>query len=396
MEEEFRSSKVYKTLENSGSYVAEKLAQGLGKAAEGIDGALNGINQNRRNVPPPAGNYQQPGGPRPGYYRYQQGAPGPQNGQPVPPPYNAPPGPGQPPRQAPQGYGYQYQAPPQPGAPRTTSTRTGAPPYRPQPGAPRANGSQPRPGAQGVPGTPPPMKNQKVRQAPPPQMPQMKMVRKPSAAKYYITGGTAILYALTLPLYEPAHFAIFAAVLVMMFLLSGAVFRGKKQFVPVESEKPREEPKKEEKPSNTGNPEVDKIIDEGSEYLKKLRAANAAIPDESLSECIDRMERSSEDIFKYISANPVKAPQIRKFMNYYLPTTLKLLGSYQRLAGQSVKGENITSTMFNIAGMMHTVADAFEKQLDSLFSDEAMDISADITVFETMLKQEGFVEEKKG
>ena len=82
-------------------------------------------------------------------------------------------------------------------------------------------------------------------------------------------------------------------------------------------------------------------------------------------------------------------------MNYYLPTTLKLLGSYQRLSAQNVKGENITSTLFNIAGMMHTVADAFEKQLDSLYAEEAMDISADITVFETLLKQEGFVDEDK-
>ena len=55
----------------------------------------------------------------------------------------------------------------------------------------------------------------------------------------------------------------------------------------------------------------------------------------------------------------------------------------------------IPSTLFNIAGMMHTVADAFEKQLDSLYAEEAMDISADITVFETLLKQEGFVEEEK-
>lgn len=73
---------------------------------------------------------------------------------------------------------------------------------------------------------------------------------------------------------------------------------------------------------------------------------------------------------------------------------MKLLNTYQRLSAQSVKGENITSTMFNIAGMMHTVADAFEKQLDSLFTDEAMDVSADISVFETLLKQEGFVEDK--
>ena len=73
----------------------------------------------------------------------------------------------------------------------------------------------------------------------------------------------------------------------------------------------------------------------------------------------------------------------------------ELLGSYQRLSAQNVKGENITSTLFNIAGMMHTVADAFEKQLDSLYAEEAMDISADITVFETLLKQEGFVDEDK-
>ena len=192
--------------------------------------------------------------------------------------------------------------------------------------------------------------------------------------------------------------AVLAAVLVLVFLGSSALFKGKKEFVPIQPEKPKEEPKKEpekEEKSHTGNPEVDKIIDEGREYLKKLRAADDAIPDETLSEDITRMERASADIFRYIADHPEKAPQIRKFMNYYLPTTLKLLGSYQRLSAQNVKGENITSTLFNIAGMMHTVADAFEKQLDSLYAEEAMDISADITVFETLLKQEGFVDEDK-
>ena len=201
-----------------------------------------------------------------------------------------------------------------------------------------------------------------------------------------------------LNIFSSSHFVIFAAVLVLVFLVSGALFKGKKEFVPIEPEKPKEEPKKEpekEEKSHTGNPEVDKIIDEGREYLKKLRAADDAIPDETLSEDITRMERASADIFRYIADHPEKAPQIRKFMNYYLPTTLKLLGSYQRLSAQNVKGENITSTLFNIAGMMHTVADAFEKQLDSLYAEEAMDISADITVFETLLKQEGFVDEDK-
>jgi len=226
----------------------------------------------------------------------------------------------------------------------------------------------------------------------------MKVVRRGSPAKFYITGAAAVLYSQMFPMYNGFHFGIFALVLVLVFLGSAALFKGKKEFVPIEPEpvKPKEpeKPKEEEKPSRTGNPEVDKLIDEGNGYLRKLRAANDAIPDEALSECIERMERASADIFNYIAQHPGKAPQIRKFMNYYLPTTLKLLGSYERLSKQSVKGENITSTMFNIAGMMHTVADAFEKQLDSLFTDEAMDISADITVFESMLEQEGFVEDK--
>ena len=114
-----------------------------------------------------------------------------------------------------------------------------------------------------------------------------------------------------------------------------------------------------------------------------------------ISRRIDQLEDATGKIIDQVVAHPEKLPQIRKFMNYYLPTTLKLLGSYQRLSAQNVKGENITSTLFNIAGMMHTVADAFEKQLDSLYAEEAMDISADITVFETLLKQEGFVDEDK-
>ena len=227
--------------------------------------------------------------------------------------------------------------------------------------------------------------------------PQMKLVRKGSPAKFYITGAAALFYAMNYPLYEISHFIIFGLVLAGVFLLSGKLFKGKKEFVPMEPEKPKakEKPRQEEKPSQTGNPEVDKIILEGREYLKKLRAANDAIPEETLSEDIDRMERASADIFRFVADHPEKAPQIRKFMNYYLPTTLKLLNSYQRLSAQSVRGENITSTMFNIAGMMHTVANAFEKQLDALFTDEAMDVSADISVFETILKQEGFVEETR-
>lgn len=418
LEEEFRSSQLYQTLSGSGSFVAEKVAQGLGKAAEGIDRAVKGAPP----FPPgPNGSNGTPGGfPGPG------NMPGPQPGGPFPGagrpnPQNGPrPGQGMPPQGGPTG------APRPGGFPGTQSTRG-------TPGAPTGNGQSPQGGQpngyyhyrytppqppkqkarktnyrQPFEGPMPPQQNaayphagraQNVKPVPPPKM---KIVRRHSVAKYYITGVTALLYALTVPMTQPSHFIVFAIVEVLIFLLSAALFRGKKVFVPdEEAEKkteapPKEKPKEPEeaKPTRTGDPEVDKLIDEGNGYLKKLHEANDAIPDEALSDSIERMERASSDIFRYIAENPEKSSQIRKFMNYYLPTTLKLLDSYRKLSSQNVKGETVTNTMFNIAGMMHTVADAFEKQLDSLFSEEAMDISADITVFETLLRQEGYVGDK--
>ena len=76
-------------------------------------------------------------------------------------------------------------------------------------------------------------------------------------------------------------------------------------------------------------------------------------------------------------------------MGYYLPTTLKLLKAYETLDKQGVKGENILSSMHDVEMMMDTIIAAFEKQLDNLFQEEALDISSDISVLETMLAQEG-------
>lgn len=398
VEEELRSSQVYRTLTGSGIPLAGKLAQGLGKAAQGVDSALTGVfpvvkKAARSAVYRQAGWQQNPAGQaQPGQPYAQQGQ-NPQNTQYAQNTQRAP-GAGQQgtaPSQAGQDagyyrYSYQYRYTPQGSAPQQGQSQQA---QRPAGGQQQPQGQQVQHPAQGQ-----PHPAQAATQQP------MKLVHTGSPAKFYLTGGAAILYALVGPMDQPYHFLLFAVVLVLVFLLSSVLFKGKKKFVPIEPEKPKEEPKpkqeeKEEEASSTGDPEVDKLIQEGKEYLKKLRAADDAIPDETLSADITRMEKASADIFRFIGEHPEKAPEIRKFMNYYLPTTLKLLNSYQRLSSQSVKGETISSTLFNIAGMMHTVADAFEKQLDSLFADEAMDISADITVFETLLKQEGFVEETK-
>ena len=88
-------------------------------------------------------------------------------------------------------------------------------------------------------------------------------------------------------------------------------------------------------------------------------------------------------------AQPAKLSQIRKFMNYYLPTTLKLLNAYDRMDSTGVSGDNISGTKGKIEDMLTTICTAFDKQLDALYGEEALDISTDITVMEQMLAREG-------
>lgn len=364
-ETEFRTSQVYKTLTESGGNIANAIADGIGKATGAIDHAVNGVVSGVNGAVNQNG--QRGGTNVNGQQNSRPGAPGSapvQNGDAVPPGVK---------------YNYQSQYTKPPAAPHQGRHKTPPPSQFHRSNTVYAPPQRPAPAAK-QPGVP--------MQA----NPNMKMVREPSVAKYWITGITAFLYALFGKLYEPSHFIIFALVLIGVFALSSILFKGKKKFIAVPKEEPKPEPV-----SKTGNPEVDKIIEDGNQYIAKMRKANDAIPDADLSECIDRMEQSSKAIFEYISGNPDKAPQIRKFMNYYLPTTMKLLESYQRLDSQVVKGENISGTMEDIERMLYTIAGAFEKQLDALFSEEAMDISTDISVFESMLKQEGFVspEEQK-
>jgi 5-bromo-4-chloroindolyl phosphate hydrolysis protein len=104
------------------------------------------------------------------------------------------------------------------------------------------------------------------------------------------------------------------------------------------------------------------------------------------------LEEATAKIVGYVAEHPEKLPQIRKFMNYYLPTTLKLLNAYDRMGTAGVSGENIDGTMGKIETMMETVVSAFHKQLDALFQDEAMDIASDITVMENLMAQEGLTD----
>ena len=125
--------------------------------------------------------------------------------------------------------------------------------------------------------------------------------------------------------------------------------------------------------------------------MKELRRINDAIPDEEMSAKISRLEAVSARIFEQIQDDPDKLPQLRKFMDYYLPTSLKLLDTYAELDAQGVEGANITESKTRIERSMDTLVTAFENQLDKLFQDDALDVSADIEVMEKMLSADGLV-----
>ena len=135
--------------------------------------------------------------------------------------------------------------------------------------------------------------------------------------------------------------------------------------------------------------DMDALMAERDRAVSEMRRLNDSIEDAKISRQIDHMERVTQKIFAHVAENPKKLPQIRRFLNYYLPTTLKLLNAYDRMDDAGVAGANIDGTMGKIEAMLDTVVLAYDKQLDALFADEALDISTDITVMEQMLSQEG-------
>ena len=129
------------------------------------------------------------------------------------------------------------------------------------------------------------------------------------------------------------------------------------------------------------------------DILREIRQVNDEIPDEVMSAKIDRIEEITRKILNFQKAHPNKEGQLRTFLNYYLPTTLKILRAYAQLDAQGIEGENISAAKKRIEDMMDQVVSGFEKQLDKLFQDDAMDITSDVEVLENMLKKDGLSDE---
>lgn len=220
----------------------------------------------------------------------------------------------------------------------------------------------------------------------------MEAEKRKSTAPFYAVGVLWICWGALLPLYHPVHIAAAAVVSVVVFFLvsmlcrAGAVGQtGQTGQTQTKETQPKEE--------STGNPELDKMRRDGRLAISEMKRLDDNIADPGISADIVRLEQVSAKIFEEVGRSPDKLPQIRRFMDYYLPTTLKLLNAYDRMSGTGVSGENIDATLARVEGMMRTIVSAFEKQLDSLYGAEALDISTDITVLETMMAREGLTDQ---
>lgn len=227
---------------------------------------------------------------------------------------------------------------------------------------------------------------------------------KRSTIPIYLVGVVWLVFGLFLSLSQPMDYVLCAVISIAAFVVGKAIFPDKHYQMPGQEEPKQEkkeeqeakkEPQKPEAPKSTGNPEIDNLIKERERALSEMRRLNDSIEDETISAQIDHLEEITSKIIDQVIKEPSKLPQIRRFLNYYLPTTLKILNAYDRMDAAGVSGDNIDSTKQRVERMMGTIVKAFDKQLDALFGAEAMDISTDITVMENLLAQEGLAGEGK-
>jgi 5-bromo-4-chloroindolyl phosphate hydrolysis protein len=214
---------------------------------------------------------------------------------------------------------------------------------------------------------------------------------KRSVIPIYLIGIVWVIYAIFWPLHTAWQYALCGVLSLMAFVIGKAVFPNKEYEMPEEAAKQTAPPKEEKKeaPKTTGNPEIDALIKERDRAVAEMRRLNENIPDPKISAQIDHLEEVTKKIIDQVIAQPKKLSQIRRFMDYYLPTTLKILNAYDRMGAAGVSGENIDATKQKVEGMMDTISKAFDRQLDALFGEEALDISTDITVMENLLAREG-------
>lgn len=156
---------------------------------------------------------------------------------------------------------------------------------------------------------------------------------------------------------------------------------------------------KQSKPEPAAQPEtageLDTMIAKGQDCIRRLRDMNDNIAGEDISAKLFRLENLLKEIFDRLKEHPEQLPKMQKFMDYYLPTTLKLVKAYEQFDSMSIQGQDILEAKVEIEKTLDTINSAFGELLNKMFRETALDVTTDAQVLQTMLAKEGLTREKE-
>ena len=219
---------------------------------------------------------------------------------------------------------------------------------------------------------------------------QKQKKKKKSVSPIYTFALTWLVLSLIFPLHKIWGLLITVALCSFTAFIAGRISakRRSKEEAAEQQERQAEEKQAQPRKKSYG-PEIDPILEEGNRALSEMGRLYMSIKDVEVRQKINEIMRITDKITQDAINDPSDIPQIKKFMNYYLPTTIKLLNAYDRMSAQGIEGENLDKSMKNINEMLDAAIVAYKKRLDSLFANQALDIETDIEVMNTMLAREG-------
>jgi len=207
----------------------------------------------------------------------------------------------------------------------------------------------------------------------------MREVKKKSVIPVYGVAAAWCLYCVFFPLYKTWHYIAIACTALVVYTLLSLIFKGKTEYIEIPEE-----------PVRTGDELIDALLEEGEAVVSELRGLNASIKDDSVRVKFDEIITVIDKIYKDLTEDPGDYKQVKRFNDFYLPTTVKLIHAYDRFTKTNADGANISGTLERIGNSLDLILDSYKRFFDSLFENQALDIETDIRVLENLLKQEGF------
>ncbi|MDR0445933.1 MAG: 5-bromo-4-chloroindolyl phosphate hydrolysis family protein [Oscillospiraceae bacterium] len=206
----------------------------------------------------------------------------------------------------------------------------------------------------------------------------MREIKHPSVIPFYCTAAVWLLYALLFPMYRPLDFVIFLAAGVAAFLVLRLVFPGTVERI--------------ELPIETGDANIDALLAEGRAATAEMTTLYERARDGSTKKKIGEIITVTDKIFRNLADDNWDYRMVRRFTDFYLPTIIKLLRTYDKFSADNISGENIAGTLSKIDDALSMILTSCEKQYDALFHNQALDIETDITVLEQLLKKDGLTD----